>query len=161
LIPEIWQPTPGYCDQALKKDIDWAGMATQGRGAGTEWDHLVHAWTKGMSWSAWTEVRGRFADDVARHHYWSQPAIKAIREGQQTVPRERRRWDIDDAWSGPREDYVATAEANAGVTHAVVFNGECLLSDDHAGEAQWNKRFRAILDRVSGEATVTIVDCHA
>jgi hypothetical protein len=109
-------------------------------------------------------VCGKFADDVdvARHHYWSQPAIKAIREGQQTVPPEQRRWDIDDAWSGRREDYVARAEANAGVTYALVFNGEWLQSDtvDQETDEDWNKQFHAILDRVPDETMITIVDCH-
>ena len=47
--PEIWQPTPCYCDQARKKDIDWVGMrAEAGAKAGAAWD-LVHCWSKGTS----------------------------------------------------------------------------------------------------------------
>ncbi len=159
--PEIWQPAPGYCDQARKKDVDWAGMRSEaGSRAGSEWD-LVHAWTKGVPWSAWAEVRGKFADDVARHHYLAQPAIKAIHEAHRTLPPEQRGY-IDDAWSGPREDYVARAEANAGVPHAVVLDGQWLDSDtvDQETDADWNKQFHAILDRVADEAMVTIVDCH-
>ena len=68
----------------------------------------------------------KFTGDAARDHYWAQPAIQAIREGQQTLPPEQKEWDIDDALSGTREDYVAAAEASAGVTYAVVFDGEWL-----------------------------------
>ena len=78
----------------------------------------------------------------------SQPAIKAILERQQTLPPERQWWDIDDTLSGTREDYVAAAEASAGVTYAVVFNGEWFQSDDHADPVDWNNLFRAILNRL-------------
>lgn len=158
--PEIWQPTPGYCDQARKKDVDWVGMMTEaGAKAGAEWD-LVYGWTRGTPWSSWAEVQRKFTGDAARDHYWAQPAILAIREGRQTVPPEQRRWDIDDAWSGRREDYVAAAEASAGVTYAVVFNGEWLQSDTVDQETDWNKQFHAILDRVPDETMITVVNCH-
>jgi hypothetical protein len=160
--PEIWQPTPGYCDQARKKDIDWVGMqAEAGEKAGAEWD-LVRAWTKGTPWSSWAEVRHKFTGDAARDYYHAQWAIKAIREGQQTLPPEQRRWLINDALSGTREDYVAAAEDRANVPHAVVIDGQWLDSDtvDQETDADWNKQFRAMLARFPDEAMVTIVDCH-
>jgi hypothetical protein len=160
--PEIWQPTPGYCDQARKKDIDWVGMqAEAGEKAGAEWD-LVRAWTKGTPWSSWAEVRHKFTGDAARDYYHAQWAIKAIREGQQTLSPEQRRWLINDALSGTREDYVAAAEDRANVPHAVVIDGQWLDSDtvDQETDADWNKQFRAMLARFPDEAMVTIVDCH-
>jgi hypothetical protein len=160
--PEAWQPTPGYCDQARKKDVDWVGMATEaGAKAGAEWD-LVYDWTKGTPWSSWAEVQRKFTGDTARDHYQAQPAIQAIREVQKTLPAGQRRLSIDDAWSGSREDYVAAAEAGAGVTFAVIFNGEWFGSDMLAEgtDANWNEQFHAILDQVPDEATVTVVDCH-
>ena len=122
----------------------------------------MHAWTKGTPWSSWAEVQRQFAGDAARHHYHAQWAIKAIREGQLTLPPEQRRWLIDDALSGPREDYVAAAEQRAGVPYAVVFDGKWLDTNmaDQETDADWNKQFRAILERVPDESMVTIVDCH-
>ena len=157
--PEAWSPTPGYCDQARKMDVDWLGMAAEaGEKAGAMWD-MVHSWTGGASWSSLAEVRTKFGDD-AWHHYRIQPAIKAILERQQTLPPERQWWDIDDTLSRTREDYVAAAEASAGVTYAVVFNGEWFQSDDHADPADWNNLFRAILNRLPDETLVTVADCH-
>jgi hypothetical protein len=161
--PEIWQPAPGYCDQAQKKDIDWVGMAAAaGEKAGAEWD-LVNSWTKGIYWSTWAEVRDKFHHDVAREHYESQPAIKAIREGQRTASSEQWRSLVDDALlSGTREDYVAAAEERAGVPNAVVLDGQWLDSDtrDQEIDAEWNKQFHAILEQIADETMVTIVDCH-
>ena len=140
-------------------DVDWLGMAAEaGEKAGAMWD-MVHSWTGGASWSSLAEVRTKFGDD-AWHHYRIQPAIKAILERQQTLPPERRWWDIDDTLSGTREDYVAAAEASAGVTYAVVFNGEWFQSDDHEDPADWNNLFRAILNRLPDETLVTVADCH-
>ncbi len=160
--PAIWQPTPGYCDQARKNDIDWAGMATEaGAKAGAEWDR-VYAWTKGTPWLSWAEVQRNFTGDTARDHYWAQPAILAIREGQRTLPPEQMEWLIDDSLSGTREDYVAAAEERAGVPYAVVLDGQWLGSDtvDQETGADWNKRFHDLLDRVPEQSMVTIVDCH-
>ena len=117
---------------------------------------------QGHPWSSWAEVQRKFTGDAARDHYWAQPAILAIREGQQTLPPEQRRWHIDDAWSGPREDYVAAAEAARASPMRSCFNGQWLESDtvDQETDADWNKQFHAILDRVPDETMVTIVDCH-
>ena len=87
----FWEPTQEYCDKARKKDIDWEGMrAEAGAKAGAEWD-LVHSWTKGTPWSSWAEVQREFTGDAARDHYNAQWAIKAIREGQQTLPPDDER----------------------------------------------------------------------
>jgi hypothetical protein len=71
----------------------------------------------------------RLIGDAPRDHYEAQPAMQAIREGQQTLPPEQRQFLIDDALSGAREDYVGAAEACAGVTYALIFHGEWLDSD--------------------------------
>ena len=88
-----------------------------------------------------------------------------IRKARQASPPERF-LEIDDAWAGTREDFVAAAKARAGVPHAVIFRGEWLESLplwEGGGldcEAEWNEQFEAILFQVSEETLVTIVDCH-
>jgi hypothetical protein len=157
-----WQPKPGYCDQTRKMDVDWMGMrAEAGAKAGARWDR-VQIWTKGEQWSPWAGISAKFIGDLAREHYASQPAIKAISEGQQTLPPEQRTFLIDDALLGTREDYVSAAELSAGVPHAVVINHEwlsCDMSDQEIG-ADWNKRFHEILDQVPDEFLITMIDCH-
>jgi hypothetical protein len=109
--PEIWQPTPGYCDQARKKDIDWVGMATEAAGA------------------------------------------KADAESDLVF--------VHDALSGAGR-FMLPERKSAGVPYAVVLDGQWLGSDtvDQETDADWNRQFHAILDRVADEAMVTIVDCH-
>ena len=58
----------------------------------------------------------------------------------------------------PRVDYVARAEANAGVTYAVVIDGQWLEGDALSWE--WTNRFNAILDPLADTTLITIVDCH-
>jgi hypothetical protein len=166
--PDAWQPTPCYCDQAQKGDIDWTGMRTEdGAKAAAEWDR-VNSWTNGLAWSSWEEVSTKFPASVARTQYEAQSAIKAIRAGQQTLPAEQRSHKIDDTWSVPRADYVAAVEFGSGVFHAVLFNGEWHQNEDfsYAQTANspawviWVNRFHAILDQVPDDVTVTIVDYH-
>ena len=97
---------------------------------------------QGSPWSSWAEVQREFTGDAARDHYNAQWAIKAIREGQQTLPPNRE-WLIDDALSGTREDYVAAAEERAGVPYAVVSmaSGWNADEDDQKTDADWNKPF--------------------
>jgi hypothetical protein len=156
--PAAWQPTPGYCDQARKMDIDWAGMqAEAGVNAGAEWD-LVNSWTKGERWSTSEKLRGKFTADDAGRRYRSQSAIQAIREGQQKLPPGERP-GLSDEWLHTREQFVAAAAERAGIPYAMVFRGEWLESRGE-GVTDWNKQFRAILDQVADEAMITMLDCH-
>lgn len=95
-------------------------------------------------------MQRKFTGDAARDHYHAQWAIKAILEGQRTLPPEQRQWLIDDALSGTRKDYVAAAEERAGVPAAVVIDGQWLDSEAAYQKtgADWNRQFHAILDRV-------------
>jgi hypothetical protein len=161
-VPE---PMPGYCDQAKKGDIDWAGMAAEaGAKAGARWD-VVRSWTNGASWQSLAELRAKFPPDEARVQYEAQLTIQMIRKARQASASERF-LEIDDAWAGTREDFVAAAKARAGAPHAVIFRGEWLESsaswerDGLACEAEWNEQFEAIMAQVSDETLVTIVDCH-
>ena len=154
----VRKPMPGYCDQAKKGDIDWAGMAAEaGAMAGAQWDE-VRSWTNGASWRSLAELCNKFPPNEARVQYQEQQAIQVLRKTQQASPE--RFLEIDDAWAGTREDCVAATEASASAPYAVIFRGEWLHQDGLDCEGKWNEQFKAILAQVSDETLVTIVDCH-
>ena len=95
---------PGYCDQAKKGDIDWAGMAAEaGAKAGARWD-VVCSWTKAGHGGLWRSCARRVFPGEARVQDQEQQAIQVLRKTQQASPE--RFLEIDDAWAGTREDCV-------------------------------------------------------
>jgi hypothetical protein len=163
--PPTWEPKQGYCDRALKGDIDWAGMREDaGAEASREW-HRMRSWVKGETWLSWAEVAARFPADAAREHFNSQSAILAIREGMRSLPEDERDWAIDDAWRGTHDDFVSARKAWAFVPSAVLSNGEWLENDARSwdtppADLPWVKIFEDILDRASDDIMITVVDCH-
>lgn len=118
--------------------------------------------THGAQWSTWTEILREFDFRVAWEQYESQAAIKAIRNGQRALPREQMFWDIQDAWMGSRQDCIALAEARAGVTYAMVVDGQWFQSDAEGDEPglEWIKWFHVTLNQLPDTILLTMVDCH-
>ena len=74
-------------------------------------------------------------------------------------------WGIDDALSGPHDDFVAAREASAFVTAAVLIKGEwhkgeVSFVDTLPSDSVWIKEFHSILDQTPDETMITIIDCH-
>jgi hypothetical protein len=153
-------------DQALKRDIDFAGMRDErGADAGATWDK-AHAIIGEQTWESWVVVRERIKPiDAARLYYGEQAAVKALKEGD----REAFGWDLDDTLSGSRDAYVAAARDRALATFAVVHKGEWsergsmgwwgCVSGEMDG-ATWLRMFNDMLDGLPDDTLLTLVDCH-
>lgn len=150
-----------HCDSALKGDIDIEGMRNdKAREAGERWDN-VYEITGGDTWESFESVRGRIDNiDDAREFYWDQPTVKALR-GLQF-------WSLDE-FLVSREEFVADARNSAISTFAILKDGEwyergdmgwwgCV--SDEVDQDEWNAQVAKLIDEVSDDTRITIVDCH-
>lgn len=143
---------PQFCDQAVKGDIDFEGMKNAaGERAAEEWDTAATI-INGETWESWENIRDSSDTmDEARERYNSQAAVKRFRD------HEEFRWGSPDEFLLSREDYIKAARDNAIVSYAVLMDGEWYSREN---EDNWVEKFNELLDSVSDDTVITIVDCH-
>jgi hypothetical protein len=104
--------------------------------------------------------------DAARKEYRAQPTEKAL----MAVEDFRCMWEgYGDLLTQTREQYVQAARDRAFTTFAVLENGNwhekgkmgwfaCVSNEKE--QSEWNGQFNALIDSLSDDALLTVVDCH-
>jgi hypothetical protein len=161
--------THRFCDSALKKDIDFEAMRDEaGTAAAQRWDD-AHEIIGDRTWLTWEEVgKLTFKEGVdqwqaRRDFYHGQEALKALRE------KYNNPFANLDQFLVPREKYVQDARDSAGVTFAVLKDGEWyergemgwwgMVADEKAQD-DWNAQFAKLIDELPEDTLLTVVDCH-
>lgn len=152
------------CDSAIKRDIDIEGMRDDaGNDAGNEWDK-IHNVVGDTTWESWDSVRGRISNiDEARDFYNGQTALELIRKAEIFY------WSGLDDFLVSREEYVSQARSKAISTFAVLKDGVwyekgdmgwwgCVSDEKDQGD--WDAEVGRLIDSVSDDTRITIVDCH-
>jgi hypothetical protein len=166
------EPTDAnYCDSALKKDIDFATMRDEaGNEAAARWDE-AHAIIKGRTWLTWEQIRAQVtevSDEQTIHDAW-----RAAYNEQQVLQELRKEFSNPflnlDEYLTPREAFITAARNAAGVTFAVLKEGEWyergemgwwgVVSGD-VGQDDWNAQFAKLIDELPDDTRLTVVDCH-
>jgi len=150
------------CDSALKRDIDIEGMRNDaGEEAANEYD-TFQSIVAGRSWESWETVRERIEDiDEARDFYNNQEVIKDLR-------KNRFFFNISE-YILTRDEYISNARNNAISTFAVLKDGVwyekgdmgwwgCVSDEKDQGD--WNAEVGRLIDSVSYDTRLTVVDCH-
>lgn len=156
----------GYCDSAAKGNIDFEGMRQEDADkAGATWDK-AHALIAGRAFKTWEQCRAEHAIiDTAREVYHAQDVVKEFRQSESfgwfTKP--------EDFTAVTREAHVAHARAVAINTYAVLKDGEWYekgemgwwgLSNDKMTDTEWAVKVGELIDSLSDDTRITIVDCH-
>jgi len=160
----------GFADSALKKDIDFEGMRTAaGDAAAKLWDK-VNALIGDLlpTFISWDKMRNEIHEgniDAARKAYHAQEAVVKL-----SVAEDKDlRWCNPSDFNYTREVYVQRAKDAAVETFAVLKDGKwyerghmgwwgCVSNEKD--EDKWNHEFSALLDSLSDDTLLTIVDCH-
>lgn len=163
---------PGRADQARKGDIDFEGMRNQaGVDAAAAYDRVAAVLSQHPPLRTWDEVRNDFGKDgertdeqlkEARTAYWQQDGIKALREARLEA------FDMDQ-YAVDRETYITRARNASVMTYGLVMNGEWYsrgkmgwfgMSHDDKPDEEWDAQYHALLDGLSDDTLLTVVDCH-
>lgn len=153
----------GYVDSAYKKDIDFEGMRDEaGEAAASRYDLYAPFITP--DFVPWDKAREMFEDiDKAREFYHGQETKQKIKELKDGF------WVEIEDYMCSKEEYVARARANACVTFGLLMDGEWYERGEMGWWAvvfkekerdRWTEEFNKLLDSVSDDTLITVVDCH-
>lgn len=155
----------GKADQAFKRDIDFDLMRHEARyEAVKRFDNFDEFMVKFPNFKGWTHFRELMEIDAAREAYRSQDGKNELEE---TFGFSMDCWA--DRFSIGREKYIAQQEASAFATFAVVKDGKwyergsmgwwgCVA--DEKDSDNWNEEFLKLIEGVSDDTLLTIIDCH-
>jgi hypothetical protein len=159
-------PTSDYADQCRKRDIDFEGMRqVAGDAAAATYDKAIALMGDTLvSYVPWDKVREEMFPgniDAAREFYNTQDAVRALKA------------DNDFSWHASPGDFLCTreeaiqeAQDHAIASFAVLKDGTwyekgsmgwgCVTGE----KDDWAEEFGKLLDSLSDDTLLTIVDCH-
>lgn len=130
--------------------------------AGKGWDN-AHKIIAGRHFFTFEECREKFTGvQEARDFYFDQAPVKEAREFDIWLSLDNFR-DIS------REEYVTTAGKNSAIPFAFVKDGKWYqrgemgwfgMSTEQIEKVEWADQVNAMLDSLSDNALITVVDCH-
>lgn len=163
-------------DQARKRDIDFALMRDiDAAEAGRTWD-AIHGITRGRTIEPWAQVQAKFCDpensgdiEKARDFYHAQSVVIDLK----TASHENKipfLMDYEKWVNRSREICVTEAAETAGITHAVITKdgvwhergemGWFAHVRDEKAASEWESEFGTMIDELSDDDLLTVVDCH-
>jgi hypothetical protein len=164
-------------DVCMKGDIDIEGMrdeaSEQANKRYSMYDTATYGTPEALSWQAMQvkhqtgmmESDGVPAVDwkTAREEYAEQPRIKALRANKETI------WFENDEFLCTREEYVQRFRNQALTLFAVLKDGKWYergemgwwgVVHDEKDRNEWNQKFSELIDELSDNTVLTVVDCH-
>lgn len=168
----------GYADQAKKKDIDFEDMMLDAFIEAKEEYELVIEKTLGGSlggykpWSYFKNRKDGSSAEMARKLYWGQEQLKIVRnkieELGESIPFSIFN-GLDDFYNKTKEEYAKEQAENSISTFAVLKDsvwyekgemGWFGIAVNEKEREEWNGKFLSLLNNVSEDTLLTIVDCH-
>ena len=169
----------GWCDQALKQDIDFEGMRDKsGNDARDRYNEVLIVFggvipKVEIKWSDICYENNPLYNildwDEKRNLYNGQPAVKKAN----TLAELNREtlghfFDVTD-FDCTLEEYVQQARDNAISTFAILKDGVwyergkmgwwAIVSDEKEKDV-WNKEFSKLIDELSDDTLISLYDCH-
>jgi hypothetical protein len=164
-----------YCDSATKGAIDFEGMRQDdAEKAAKRWD-AAHAIINGRTFQTWEQTKARFTTDgktdyeKAREIYGAQSVVEDFRKATFGADSLFGWSESPSDFVMSREEFIADARATAINTFAVLKDGEWYekgemgwwgMSNDNMTDKEWAIKIGELLDGLSDETPITIVDCH-
>ena len=163
-VPGVFdnKPREGYVDQAIKGDIDFEGMRNDAVERASEDYDNFHKILNGRVLPIWKNIRESHTDiDKARQEYNNNSVIKDLYNAKYHFDFEQ--------YAVPKEEYLKTSRDGAVVTYAIIYKGKWYergemgwfgCAKDEKDEDSWNEEFNKILDKVSDNTLLTLIDAH-
>ena len=158
----------GFGDQAYKKDIDFAYKKNQEIVKAGEYYDKIHRIIKGRKIPIWEEILEKHNEDSvsdARDEYNNNLVIKDLRK------EDHNFYDCRDleALAISKREYTQKRKDSINTTFAVIKDGKWYskggmgwwgVVHDEQDQELWNKEFNKLVDNLSDNTLLTIVDCH-
>lgn len=161
-------------DSALKGHIDFQSIKDEAQQRAEKkydfvYDNVISKEEKGRTWKDIYDDESISDRDEKRKIYNNQPIVQLFEEVGKDSDLISTFYDNVENFYISRDEYVQNA-INASIpTYAFVMNGKWYekgkmgwfgVSDDKMTQDEWNREFMEMLDSVSDDTLITIVDCH-
>jgi hypothetical protein len=167
------EDSPGYADQAYKRDIDFEGMRNEAEATcREEYDKILAIFggtipTIEHKWETIIDGQNPFFSpmtiDEKREFYHAQAGCKEV-----TKHKEELGWSFDlDKYQKPIDQLVKEARESAGQTFAILKDGVwyekgkmgwwACVSDE---KKNWSEEFAKLLDEIPDDTLLSVYDCH-
>lgn len=164
-------PTEGYVDQALKGDLDIAGMRDEAeRRARARYAQFEALFAEHGAWVPWATIMDKYGNDrdKAREEYGAQPMVVAAKEA---LAGGSFFWSLEEEFGGiSRSEYIESARLSAVPGFAFLSEqgwdepGRMgwwgMSTDDTHSRLDYDRRVNQLIDDAPDDAVLTIVDCH-
>lgn len=152
-------------DQCMKGSVDYDGMTKDAIKNATEVWNKANALFAGETLEHWDSVLNRIADiNEARHFYNNQSIIKRFNNS-----KDFGIWYNAENYDMPLDQYVQNRANEVLSTFAVVKDGIWYeqgkmgwwgMVTDKITQNEWNEKFKELLNSVSDDTVLTLIDCH-
>lgn len=157
-----------HCDSARIGDVDFAFMRKsvedQAREEYSKAMEAIVSVNGSKTWKTWETAREEDGEiDQIRKDYLDQPEVKAIKKAFDSV------WINADRFQMEESQYVKEAGDGAFVTYAVLKDGVWYekgemgwwgMASGEKEDSVWNEEFAKLIEGLSDDTLITVVDCH-
>lgn len=161
------------CNQALKSEVDFAGMrAAEAAEAESTWRKVhavIDAFPSIVDWHFVRENRFPNDDEAARKFYWEQPGLKALEVWNRSNGHPLGALIECDDLLLPLDRYMK-AKADAAISCFAFLRdrqwaergqmGWWACVSNEKDQETWNAMFNRLLADVPDSERLTVVDCH-
>jgi hypothetical protein len=151
-------------DQAKKGDIDFTGMRKQYVDKQMAQYDKFHKVLNGRELPIWNNIFEKYGKEKineARDEYWKNPVIKDLQDAE-------FHFDVEE-FLVSREEYERISFHTAVTTYALLMNGTWYekgqmgwwgMASNEKSQDNWNMEFSNLIDSLSDDTILTVVDCH-
>lgn len=162
----------GYADSVRKGDIDFKKIQDDARLEATKSFKIFQkAVGKKEFPPSWNEVLAKHGDNLeaARNEFHDNPVRKAVKDALAKKGLHFFMEDPFEYYGKDMEKFVARKVASCFQTYAVVHEGKWYqrgdmgwfgMSSNEKDEDVWNEEFMKLIDGLSDDTLLTVVDCH-
>ena len=166
------QPKVGFADIVSKGDVDWDYMRNvAGEAAEKKWDLANESFKDKLPFESWETIRLKNENnlDVARYQYHNQPAVIAFKEMVKSNTDLFGWYGEAEEFLVPKDVYVERMKNSAITTYAIVKDGVWYqkgkmgwwgMGSNEMSQDEWNEKFWELVQSVSDDTKLTLVDCH-
>lgn len=160
----------GYCDSALKKDIDFEAIRNEKEKEASElYDNVMNVIGNTKPTTPWNEIRENHKDNIekARKIYNGQKRIKTWIKSSYSKQLSPL-LDIDQ-FNMSKKEYLKNARDEAICTFAVLKDGKwyekgemgwwgCVSNEKE--QKNWGEEFNKLINGIQDDTLLSIYDCH-
>lgn len=168
----------GYTDSALAGDVDWSAMVSENSGKYLEDYRTYRPIVQGQPLVSWDQLYEKVSKeeitiDDAREQFHGQPVFVAVKAKMGEVDSfffDMHRFVSDLQAFDNEDDYVAYKGKSDACTYAILHEGQWLepgemgwfgvTSATSDSRRQFVEQFWQIVNSLSPDTRVTVVDCH-